>query len=591
MKSLSTPVVLALGLSTFAAILAASCETPANHAASGAAKDSAGGSTAARSTSASNVAGAPAAANSPDASGATNAVRAKDDTSKTDFTAFLSADRCAQCHSHSPTASALTSRTGDDVSPYGTWQATAMANSFRDPYWRAQMAHEVELAPADKAAIEGLCLTCHAPVASHTARLTHAPAPSIESTVNDPLAREGVACMVCHRATAENLGTPASFDGRLAIAGDARIYGPFENPSTGPMRMHTGFTPTHGAHVSSSALCGSCHTLTTQAHGASQPFVEQAVYLEWRNSVFSDEGGATSESRSCQSCHMPEVGTMRIARNPGGFDFAIGTRDGVRAHAVVGGNAFLIDLLRENAGELGVVAAEDALVKIARAARAMLAHETARVTIVDVKRTADHLEFDVKIENLTGHKLPSGYPSRRMWLDVDVRQGRTKLWESGDSDDAGRLKGVTDEMAIPHLDRIERTDQVAVFEMVAADVKGATTMNLTEMATRTKDNRILPRGWRADGPHAAETAPVGTAGDDDFTAGSDRVTYVVPIPPDAGDLLVVAGLYYQPIPPAWAGKFRGSKTPEAAAFLRMYEKADRTPDRIAIVTAQVPSPK
>src|SRR5690349_8804276 len=49
---------------------------------------------------------------------------------------FLPADRCGQCHSLSATSTALTSATGDDVSPHGTWQATAMANAFRDPYWR-----------------------------------------------------------------------------------------------------------------------------------------------------------------------------------------------------------------------------------------------------------------------------------------------------------------------------------------------------------------------------------------------------------------------------------------------------------------------
>src|SRR6187401_2812648 len=47
---------------------------------------------------------------------------------------FLPADRCGLCHSLSANSTALTSATGDDVSPHGTWQATAMANAFRDPY-------------------------------------------------------------------------------------------------------------------------------------------------------------------------------------------------------------------------------------------------------------------------------------------------------------------------------------------------------------------------------------------------------------------------------------------------------------------------
>ena len=43
------------------------------------------------------------------------------------------------------------------------------------------------------------------------------------------------------------------------------------------------------------------------------------------------------------------------------------------------------------------------------------------------------------------------------------------------------------------------------------------------MATRGKDNRLLPEGWRRDGPHAAQTMPVGIGNDFDFTGGGDTV--------------------------------------------------------------------
>ncbi|MDZ4771589.1 MAG: multiheme c-type cytochrome [Planctomycetota bacterium] len=501
---------------------------------------------------------------------------------------FLPAELCGKCHSQSASATALTSATGDDVSPHGTWQATAMANAFRDPYWRAQMSHEVERAPERKIEIESLCLNCHAPIASHTARLTEAPAPSIESTVGDALANEGVSCTVCHRATSAGLGTPDSFEGRLAIQGDARIYGPFADPAPGPMKAHTGFTPTFGAHISSSALCGSCHTLTTQPSTGAKPFVEQAVYLEWRNSVFSDENGRSSESRTCQECHMPDAGAMRIARNPAGFDFNIQVRDPVRAHTFVGGNAFLIDLLRTNAAELGVIATEGALKRVAAATRAQLAHETARLTISNAMRKQARISFDVKVENLAGHKFPSGYPARRAWLDVEVRAGREVLFESGAVDERGALVGVADELALPHFDRIERADQVQVYEMIAADGSGRTTTSLISMASRLKDNRLLPRGWKSDGPHVADTHPVGVEGDDDFTAGSDVVTYDVEVKETDQPLLVIARLTYQSIPPAWASSLKDSKTPESVRFLTMYGRAKNEGEAVALTTVNVP---
>jgi hypothetical protein len=335
-------------------------------------------------------------------------------------------------------------------------------------------------------------------------------------------------------------------------------------------------------------LCGACHTLATQPSAGAQPFVEQALFLEWRNSAFSDENGRTSDSRTCQQCHMPDVGAMRIAHNPAGNDFNIAVREPVRAHTFVGGNAFLIDLLRANAKELGVTATESALKRVAAATRAQLAHDTARLTILNVARKPGRISFDVRVENLAGHKFPSGYPSRRAWLDVEVRAGREVLFESGAVDKRGALAGVADELALPHYDRIERAGEVQVYEMIAADEAGHTTTSLASMARRVKDNRLLPRGWKNDGPHTADTHPVGTDGDDDFTAGSDVVSYDVPIKDTDGALLLIARLQYQSIPPAWAATLASSKTAESARFLSTFARAANEGEAVALTTFSVP---
>lgn len=502
--------------------------------------------------------------------------------------AFLPAARCAVCHSQSPNARALTTPLGDDASPHGLWKATPMANSFRDPYWRAQVAREVEAAPGDRAQIEQLCTTCHAPAEHHDARLAGVPTPSIAELASSPLANDGVTCTVCHQAQPSNLGTAASFAGHLDIRPDKVIYGPYSEPATGPMRMHTGYTPTFGKHVRGSALCGSCHTLhTTPAPGA-KPFLEQAPYLEWRNSDFSDESGATETSRTCQECHMPDMGDMRIARMPPGTDFNIAVRPDVRGHAFVGGNALLLDILRANSLALGIQVPAAAFERMAAATRAQLAHETGKIAVQDARREGGRLVFDVEVENLTGHKLPSGYPSRRAWLAVEVRQGRTRLFGSGLPDERGRITKVADELALPHYDRIEGEDQVQVYEMLANDLDGRRTTSLTRMAAPAKDTRLLPRGWKADGPHADETRPVGVDGDDDFVDGRDTVTYSVALPEGAtGRLTIVARLYYQAIPPAWVDALRPSKTDEAASFVAMYDKADVGPETIALTVETV----
>lgn len=496
------------------------------------------------------------------------------------FTAFLTSERCEVCHSAAPSASALTTATGDDVSPFETWRATAMANSFRDPYWRAQLAREVELAPERREQIEAQCLTCHAPMSHHSTRLGDGAATTLASALASPLADDGVSCTVCHRTRPEGLGQPTTFNGNLPVGRDDTIFGPYKDPAQGPMRAHTGFTPTHGAHIQSSALCGSCHTLYTHAHGVA-PFLEQGPYLEWRNSVYSDENGATSLSKSCQECHMPDVGSMKIARNPRGLDFNIAVRPDVRAHTFVGGNTLLIELLRDNADALGVTASPQALERVLDATRAQLAHSTARVSVVAPRRTRDAVEFDVRVENLAGHKLPSGYPARRAWLRVNVRAGAQTLFDSGAFDERGRLRNVADELALPHFDRIESPDQVQVYELVAADAAGRPTTSLGAMTRALKDNRLLPRGWKRDGPHAAETAPVGVD-DDDFAGGTDTVSYRVPLPENTGEVIVTTWLHYQPIPPHWAEALRSSPSAEATSFLGMYDAADPRPETAAL---------
>ncbi len=525
---------------------------------------------------------------------------------------FATADGCAHCHSVSDRAGALWSATGEDVSPHGLWEATMMANAGRDPYWHAQLAKEREASPEKAAAIESLCVRCHMPTMHHTYAIAGLDAPRVHEGLADPLFADGVTCTVCHQVQPDGLGEPETFSGRPVIRAERRIFGPYEEPSGAPMQAHTAFTPEHGAHISSSAMCAACHTLSTthvaaEMGGDAVPFEEQSPYLEWRNSVFSDEGaaGLTSESRSCQQCHMPDVGDMRIARNPGGRDFNIQTRPDVRGHAFVGGNAFMLDLFRAHREELGVTAPDSAFERLARATRAQLSHATARLTVANMQRiTADDggplFTFDVQVENLTGHKFPTGYPARRAWLHVIVRdeQGRT-VFESGKVDEEGRLIGVADEMAIPHYDVIERPSQVQVYEMVAADVSGAPTTYLTRMATRKKDNRLLPRGYAADGPHATQTGPIGVGSDwlgsdGDFVGGGDMVTYRVTLPEEGADagreesgrgMTVIAWLLYQPIPPAWVAPLRDVKHEHAGRFVTMYDGAvanGARPEEVAV---------
>jgi hypothetical protein len=471
----------------------------------------------------------------------------------------------------------MRSATGDDVSPYGLWQGTMMANAFRDPYFQAQLQKETAAAGAQ---VQELCLRCHAPMAWHERVLAGGAPPRLADLDGDIVADDGVSCTVCHQIAATDLGFAVTFSGRPRFGTERKIFGPFADVLTAPMQAQVRYTPTHGPHVQTSALCATCHTLFTEHHGT--PFPEQTPYLEWRNSEFSDEDGRSATSRTCQQCHMARTGATRIARTPMGSDFTIPPREGYAAHAFVGGNAFVLDLLQEHREELDVLAEPEALERLAVATRRQLAEATARVSISPIEQHEGAAVFAVQVENLTGHKFPTGYPARRAWLHVEVFCGGEFVFECGASDAQGRLVGVEHEDRLPHVQTVTQPGDVVVYELVASDPDGAPTTYLTRMVHKQKDNRLLPRGWRADGPHIADTAPVGTDGDADFTAGGDTVACRIPLPAGArGRVEVHATLHYQSVPPHWVDALRPVEVEAAQRFVRMYDAADKTPETVA----------
>ena len=486
---------------------------------------------------------------------------------------FTTADACAVCHIAAPGASAMKRGDDEDVSPYFTWQATMMANAFRDPYFRAQLRKESAAAGEQ---VQELCLRCHAPMVHHQRVHDGEAPPRFADAVDELEADDGVSCTVCHMISADGLGERRTFSGQPKFNDERLIYGPFDDVETRPMRGQVRYTPVHGAHIRSAGLCATCHTLLPEHHG--HAFPEQTPYLEWRNSVFNDEveGADPETTRSCQECHMAELPATRIARTPMGSDFRIPEREGYRSHAFVGGNAFMLDMLREHRDDLYVEAEPEQLRAMAAATRDQLARRTATLRIKDVVATDGALRFDLLVRNLAGHKFPTGYPARRAWLRVELLVDGEVVFASGAVDSEGRLVGVEDELRIPHTSVIRSPTDVVVYEMVADDEAGAPTTFLTKMATRRKDTRLLPRGFQVEGPLARDIEPVGLGGDDDFVAGADRVRCELPLPAGAeGRWQVRASLLYQSVPPAWVDALRGVEAEEAQTFVGYYDAAQR----------------
>jgi hypothetical protein len=488
---------------------------------------------------------------------------------------FTHSDNCIACHNN------LASSSGEDVSIGTMWRATMMANSARDPYWQASVRRETIDHPAHAAEIQDECASCHMPMPQRIARdagakgevFSHLPIAKDQSDLQR-LAGDGVSCTVCHQIKADKLGTPESFNANFVLnaptGGTRTIYGNYDIDAGRKriMRSVTGYQQEAAPHIKQSELCASCHTLITQAFGPDGKVIgelhEQMNYQEWQHSDFN------KEQRSCQSCHMPSApGPIRIASVLGD------PRDTLARHVFVGGNAHMLRLLNRFRADLGVAASAAELEASARATVRQLQQDTATVSLSEPRVDGNRLAFEVGVTNLTGHKFPSGYPSRRTWLHITVRDARGGIvFESGAIRDNGSIDGNDSDRDSatyePHYDEITSADQVQIYEPILGDLNGKPTTGLLTATQYLKDNRLLPRGFdKATAP--AEIAVAGGARQDaDFGSGGDRVRYRVPVT-GAGPYRVDVELRYQSIGYRWATNLESVKADEPARFVQYYQ--------------------
>jgi hypothetical protein len=219
-------------------------------------------------------------------------------------------------------------------------------------------------------------------------------------------------------------------------------------------------------------------------------------------------------------------------------------------HHFVGGNAAMIGVLAANAEALGVTADAEHLAATLAHTLDQLQKRTARLTVIP-DRFGRRLALTVEVENLAGHKLPTGLPSRRTWLHVRVTDDDGGVvFESGRPLADGRIEGNDADEGDgsawePHWRTITSPDQVQIYEPVMLSVEGEVTWTLLHASEYAKDNRLLPPGFdKATAP--ADFAVVGdAAADDDFTGGGDRIVYDLDLRGRDGAVDVTVELLFQ----------------------------------------------
>jgi hypothetical protein len=444
---------------------------------------------------------------------------------------FITSDQCMGCHAGNTYGNVMlvTDANGKvtaDVSPYGEWRWSPMGLAGRDPVFYAQLDSEMAFLdtlndPKVKAEVVDLCFSCHGAMGQRQLKLetggkqlfqpqwiyeTDKYSAHFESGA---LARDGVSCAVCHHIKRDDSPLPeflrTTITGAFLYTKAEELGGPFENPSTPPMKNGLGITPVHDSYMKDSRICGTCHAINLpvldaksdksvdkrSGHGPDPydncPFgdgrcsFEQATYLEWLNSSFQNEiGKGGPQAQTCQDCHMKgtfggkvvqtKIAAVEDNEYPAAEHRALNSElnvpvrtSGYARHQFQGLNAFLLGFFDQFSNLLGVrtcsymasgcsektafsniPTAMDNFVQQARHESATIAAGTPAYT-----KNADGtvtLTSDVAVTNLTGHRFPSGVSFRRAFIEFTVHDRNGKLlFGSGRTNAAGVIVDMNDQ--------------------------------------------------------------------------------------------------------------------------------------------------
>ena len=210
-------------------------------------------------------------------------------------------------------------------------------------------------------------------------------------------------------------------------------------------------------------MCATCHTLYTHSLNAAgeaiAEFPEQMPYQEWLHSEFR-------EIQSCQSCHMP------VVAQPTPVTSVLGEpREGLSRHDFRGANFLMLGLLNRFRTDLGVVARPAELDAAAMRSKAFLQGSSATVSVERAGIERDRLVADIVVRNLAGHKLPTAYPSRRVWLHFEIHDGQGRLvFSSGGVEPSGAIAGNDNDQDgtrfEPHYREIRSPGEVQIYEAI-----------------------------------------------------------------------------------------------------------------------------
>lgn len=458
----------------------------------------------------------------------------------------------------------------NDIEPFNLWSGSMMANAGRDPvFWAA-----VDVANNDIPGVGEFCLRCHAPKAWLEGRASAADVGGaegclLEGNLNqssdgiDGNDFEGVTCHLCHRMMINPSPPPGELGNYTENAQFWIDDDDCTDKGTGPCRYGPydyvppdDTAPPHEWEYSEyhkqSQFCGTCHNVTSPANTLIDengvdtlvPYPIERTFGEWMASDYGVDMGPSFQS--CQDCHMPQVGVADAFACVLPFNDRTGDMAG---HDFVGGNLWVPALIRDQYGSTinNGTGFDDT---IARAGALLQSAAQVEITAPPEVGPGGNLNFDVRVTNLGGHKLPSGYnEGRRMWIHIEILEGDNDLiWESAAYNE---LSGVLDRDAQAKVYESRRGIWNSLGNNTCDFVNGSGVEEFHFVLDDciALDNRIPPLGFT--GGTNVEIQPVGytypeTSPGSGLLVNYDDTSYVVPLPIDAlPPLTVRATLRYQ----------------------------------------------
>lgn len=501
------------------------------------------------------------------------------------------AQNCKSCHSGGDPGD-------DDNMPYPTWSGSMMANATRDPlFWAA-----LDVANNDLPGAGDYCLRCHTPNAWYAGRV------SKTGDVNNPVEDgtdgcrlvgyhdqndtklndyQGITCHFCHRQDEHGP------NGEQLVPQNANIWvddqacdnpnsdgftpcrkGPYNYPYNGNFAPHDW---EHSVYIQKSEFCASCHQVSSPVyeHNGSEatfktlidengndtgrPMPIERTFAEWDNSLFSDlifrdsfgdevssEFPIIAKGETCQQCHMPDSEDPSArACFFGGFE---NRGSDLAVHEFAGGSTWMPQVIKGLYG--AALGREDAYDRSSAYAFEMLQQKSALVETSIVNTTATQVDVNVRVTNLTGHKLPTGYhEGRRMWLHIEARDSNNAVFfESGAYNPATGV--LTEDAQIKIYEASYGIWNTATQNCDITDTNGKKMFHFVLNNCTAKDNRIPPLGFR--GSTDIELKPVAytypaSVENPNTVVNYDDTTYQIPVSGQSQPITVKATLRFQSV--------------------------------------------